>query len=365
MILHNVTAIDSDKPVSIHVDKTGTDNVTLNFTGAIIFPGLVNSHDHLDFNLFPQLGSNIYNNYVEWGHYIHQNYKQQIADVLKVPLALRLQWGIYKNLLGGVTTVVNHGAHVKINNAPITILQTQCLHSVRLQKLWRAKLNNPLKQSQPIVTHIGEGTDKQACREIDELTRWNFWQRKLIGVHGVAMSATQAKKFEALVWCPESNFFLLNRTARIDQLKNYTNVLFGTDSTLTGNWNIWDHLRMARKTYMLTDEELYNTLNKNAAAVWQLEDEEASLIVARKKDGNNYMDNFFAVDPADILLVLHNGNISLFDAELLEQLKHINLKHFSRIYIDNIAKYVKGNLPALIKEIKAFYPDADIPATID
>ena len=44
-----------------------TDKQTINFTNAIAFPGLINSHDHLDFNLFPQTGHRIYNNYTEWG----------------------------------------------------------------------------------------------------------------------------------------------------------------------------------------------------------------------------------------------------------------------------------------------------------
>src|ERR1700759_2060852 len=74
----------------------------LNFDDAIIFPGLINSHDHLDFNLFPALGYNTYKNYTEWGAYIHKSYKEQIDSILKVPVALREEWGVYKNLLCGV-----------------------------------------------------------------------------------------------------------------------------------------------------------------------------------------------------------------------------------------------------------------------
>ena len=32
----------------------------------ICFPGLINSHDHLDFNSFPQLGNRIYKNYKQY-----------------------------------------------------------------------------------------------------------------------------------------------------------------------------------------------------------------------------------------------------------------------------------------------------------
>jgi len=55
----------------------------------------------------------------------------------------------------------------------------------------------------------------------------------------------------------------------------------------------------------------------------------------------------------------------LFDAELLTQLEGIEIKRFSKIYIEGAAKYVKGDLPALIKSIEKYYPDAEIPVTVD
>src|SRR6476620_508977 len=73
------------------------------FEDAMVFPGLINSHDHLDFNLFPQLGNRHFLNYTEWGRLLHDENRQEIDEVLKIPLALRVQWGIYKNLVCGVT----------------------------------------------------------------------------------------------------------------------------------------------------------------------------------------------------------------------------------------------------------------------
>ena len=49
------------------------------------------------------------------------------------------------------------------------------------------------------------------------------------------MDEQQATAFEALVWCPASNYFLLNTTAAVDKLKTKTSILFGTDSTLTSD----------------------------------------------------------------------------------------------------------------------------------
>lgn len=363
MILNNVTLINGNGPVNVQVidgrmrplTGTKTDCLQLTFNNALVFPGLVNAHDHLDFNLFPQLGDKIYNNYTEWGTYIHHQYKNEIAAVLKVPLALRVSWGIFKNLLCGVTTVVNHGEYLIINNAPINVEQGHSIHSIKFEKRWKIKLNNPFKIKQPVSIHVGEGNDIQSHQEIDELLNWNLLNKKLIGVHGVAMTTNQARKFEAMVWCPESNFFLLNKTASINHLKKHTTILFGTDSTLTGNWNIWGHIRLARKTNMLTDEELYNSLHNNAGT--------GSVVVAKKHEGNTPLDSFFATDPADILLVIYDNTIRLFDAELLEQLTTINLEKYNPVYINGTCKYVQGNLPQLIQQIKEYYPEATFPVT--
>src|ERR1700744_3412802 len=234
MVLNNVTLVDSNDPVNIQIsgDKianvftappvTGkTNSLQLTFDNALIFPGLVNSHDHLDFNLFPQLGDKIYYNYTEWGDYIHAKYKQEINAVLKVPLPLRVSWGIFKNLLCGVTTVVNHGEHLAIKDAPINIEQGHSIHSVRFEKLWKLKLNNPLKRGLPAVIHVGEGVDELSHTEIDQLHSWNLLRKELIGIHGIAMSEDQARNFKALIWCPESNYFMFNKTAKIDQLKKH------------------------------------------------------------------------------------------------------------------------------------------------
>ena len=79
MILKNVRIALTDQKVSIRV-KNGeiaqilpgdfhdkTEGIDLTFENTIISPGLINSHDHLDFNLYPALGNKTYNNYTEWG----------------------------------------------------------------------------------------------------------------------------------------------------------------------------------------------------------------------------------------------------------------------------------------------------------
>jgi cytosine/adenosine deaminase-related metal-dependent hydrolase len=340
------------------------------FNNAIIFPGLINSHDHLDFNLFPRLGNRIYNNYLEWGTDIHQQNKEIINAVLQVPKALRTQWGIYKNLLNGITTVFNHGRKPEISYSPIDVFPDQhSLHSVKLEKYWKWKLNNPFNVSGPYVIHIGEGTDADSHKEIDTLIKWNILHKKLIGIHGVAMNVAQAASFKALVWCPDSNFFLLNATAPINELKQKTAIIFGTDSTVSAGWNIWEQLRIARKTKLLTDKELFESLTTIPSEIRGLngagrleENANADIVVAEKKSANA-MDAFFESDPGSLLMILKKGNIIFFDEGMLDQIssQQISTTAFCRMYINNRIKYVKGDLHDLIKQIKRYTKDIVFP----
>ncbi len=370
MVLNNLRLIDGNGPVNIKVsgsciadvsDKPLQDATQLEFDGALVFPGLVNSHDHLDFNLFPAFGDKVYKNYTEWGNYIHQQYKDEIAAILKVPQILREEWGVLKNLLCGVTTVVNHGEKLQGNHTLINVHERyQFVHSIGFDKRWKAKLNNPLKRKQPVVVHIGEGNDMAAYREINELTKWNIFRKKLFGVHAVAMSEEQALKFKAVVWCPMSNYFLLNRTAPVNRLKFKTNILFGTDSTLTGDWNIWNHIRLARDVKMLSDVELIATLSTNAANAWQTGSKTiekcaaADLVVMKTKPNLNSTENFFSGNPQDILLVIQGGNIRLFDEELYPQFAKIDMTGFSKIYVNRTGKYVQADVRVLMEKIKQY-----------
>jgi len=350
-----------------------TDKQTISFTNAIAFPGLINSHDHLDFNLFPQTGNRIYNNYTEWGKDIHQENRESIDAILKIPQHLRTQWGLYKNLLNGITTVVNHGKKLYTNNDLINVIQNNyCLHSIQFEKNWKLKLNRFLLKRQPFVIHVGEGTDKISHAEIDKLIKWNLFGRKIIGIHGVAMDEGQAAAFEALVWCPASNFFLLNDTAPIDELKIKTSILFGTDSTLTASWNLWEHLRTARATLLMTDEELFDSLTQTAATVWNQNNiasiaanKQADIIVANSNGKNGY-GAFYSVSPEDILLVMHKGEIRLFDEEIKDQLALTDIakEKFSKIYINGKMKYLFGDVPALMNKVWSYYPEAYFPVSI-
>lgn len=372
---------------------------------AAVFPGLINSHDHLDYNLFPQLGNHQYTNYLDWGRDIHQVNSAVIQAVLKVPKPLRVQWGLYKNMLAGVTTVVQHGEIFKKTEAdrgePLIHIFNGCksLHSVKLEKYWRLKLNRPFAGKRPFVIHVGEGTDAETKAELGKLLRWNLFNRDLIGIHGLALEAetldkvadsNQAAAFKALVWCPVSNYFLYGKTADISAIKEKTAILFGTDAAVSAHWDIWAHLRLAKELGYLSDAALMGAVGEKAAEIWKLSNTgkiepgyDADLIITTitntiTTSAVKPSAHFFNTRPEHLLLVMCKGRVTLFDHSLLGQMdlkadSHSNKDtytdtitklHYCKIYLAGIKKYVLGDLPGLVTAIRKYYPDWTLPLPI-
>lgn len=374
MILRNLNIVGGNEyKVDIRIEKkfiTGIktsgilklskDDFEINFEDCIAFPGLINSHDHLEFNLYPQLGHKIYSDYVEWGNDIHSKDKEIIESIESIPVETRMKYGIVKNLLNGVTSVAHHGAYnACLDDSPIFVIHNCTnIHSVRLGRKWKLKLNW-LKNREPYVIHIGEGINNESFEEINELIRWNLFKRKIIGIHGIAMTEEQSKNFKALIWCPVSNQFLFNKTADIDSLKKNTEILFGTDSTLTAHRNIWEHLRKAREMKLMNDEELFASVTKTAAEVWGLDNcgeiSEGIIadIVIAKKRSDSLFDSFYQTNPEDILLVLKKGEIILNDESVKASISHQTeeLNKFN-INMNGKKKFIKYDTEKIFNEIK-------------
>ena len=90
--LHDIR-VEGEKIISVSPGKPTAEHTNagvFHFEQSLAFPGLINSHDHLEFDLFPVTGNKIYKNYVEWGADIHVANRQWISDVLKVPAPMRI-----------------------------------------------------------------------------------------------------------------------------------------------------------------------------------------------------------------------------------------------------------------------------------
>jgi len=348
---------------SLKQDYTENNNDRIQFENAVALPGFINSHDHLEFNLFPLLANRVYNNYTEWARDIQITGKKEIEAVLRIPEEIRIEWGCYKNLLNGFTTVVNHGKKLKIENSPVHVHQScTSLHSTTFEKFWKLKLINPLNRTWVVAMHIGEGRDEMATKEIDTVKRWNYLHKKIIAVHGIVMNRMQAAEFDGLVWCPASNLKLIGETAAIQELEKMIPIVFGTDSTLSASWNAWMHFRLALGEPGMNDSILLDMLTHRPAELWDLDGrgilEEkaiADIVITEQKT------DLFQNNPEDMLMVIQNGRIRLFDESLANQ---VQLPGFTKLSINNRVKYVEGDLPVLINKIRSCHPSIDLPVRV-
>ncbi len=277
------------------------------------FPGLINSHDHLEFNCYPPLGSPPYADFTDWSVDVQRDHRNLIDAVEAVPRRARLQIGALKNLLWGVTSVAHHGGRMpSALELPVGIISNfDVVHSPELEQSGRLQFLKAWRR-RPVAAHIGEATTAASRRRALDFARSNVFHRRLIGIHGVALEAVDFSRFDALVWCPGSNLNLLHKTLDAGSAKGETTVLFGTDATISAPGTLWDHLRAARRLGGLSNLELFESLTGSAARFWGLRDLRSDFVVARRREREQW-DAFFSITPADILLVVCGGRAVLAD----------------------------------------------------
>jgi len=324
---------------------------------AIAFPGLINSHDHLAFSCYSPTGSPPYLDFLAWSRDV-QAKSEMIERIERIPYAVRVQFGVLKNLLWGVTVIADHGGRQNCLSLPIAIMRHCTLHSPELEKWASLKLRFG---GSTIVAHLAEGVDDASRERALALLRWNVASRPVVGVHCVSLRDADFAKLAALVWCPASNFFLFGRTADIAQAAAHTRVLFGTDSPLSAPGTIWDHIRTARAYF--SGEALLSSLTAEAAHFWGLPDSRAAdnFVIARRRAASAW-DSFYAITPSDILLVVHDGSPALIDSRLVEE---IMLPGFEAVTCEGTCKYVKMPLNAMLEAVRSAAPDFDCDALLE
>lgn len=247
------------------VEPSGRHDVTLRFPDAELRPGLINAHDHLHRNHYGRLGCPPYPNARAWGEDVHRRYRTAIESGRALSRRQALLTGAWKNLFSGVTTVVHHDrweADFEVD-FPLRVARVDCPSSLELMP---SRGNRP---DRAFCLHLAEGTDLAAARELHELMARGFLDHRLLAVHGVGMDQAAIALFRAsgaaLVWCPTSNLFLLGQTASEEVLVEGVDVLLGSDSLVSGEGNLLDEIRAARRLGLLCDRRLEQAVGETAA----------------------------------------------------------------------------------------------------
>jgi hypothetical protein len=162
---------------------------SLDLSGYLLLPGLINAHDHLEFSLYPNIGDGPYYNAAQWARDIHANRAALIARHRKVPRSTSLWWGAIRNLLCGVTTVCHHNPVYPELTGPgsrSALCQSSPGHT-RLPSTHCLPANfAECPADLPFILHAAEGVDEGSAQEIFELDRIHALDHRTVLVHGLA-----------------------------------------------------------------------------------------------------------------------------------------------------------------------------------
>jgi cytosine/adenosine deaminase-related metal-dependent hydrolase len=274
----------------------GKGDEIVDLDGAVVLPGLINAHDHLELNHYGALKPRErYTNVADWIDDLRPLIRNdpRIVRASRQPLRARLFIGGLKNLLSGVTTVAHHNPLYRgLRRAvPIRVVERfGWAHSLGMQEEPVGADGEPggdvreryhaTPPDAPFLIHIGEGIDARAVGELPRLQASGCVGANTVMVHGVAWSLENWQQVlragAGLVWCPASNRFLFGHTARVREFLDWDptsadHVCLGSDSRLTGARDLLDELHVAA-TSRVPAEALLRMVTLAAARLLKLPD---------------------------------------------------------------------------------------------
>jgi cytosine/adenosine deaminase-related metal-dependent hydrolase len=333
-------------------DSRFEDRSDLDLTGHLLLPGLINAHDHLEFNLFPRLGRGPYPNASVWAADIHHPDRTPVKEHRLVPKDVRLIWGGIKNLLSGVTTVAHHNPFdVSVFTArfPVRVLNRYgWAHSLEFSPDIRS-IRKRTPAHWPFILHAAEGTDEGAHAEIPRLKEMGVLDGRTVLVHAVGAGRRELETIRqsgsSIVWCPASNLFTLGRTLTAQTLRSDVPIALGTDSGLTGAGDLIDEMKCAMVATGLTAEEMYPLVTTKAARILRLSAGQGTI-----REGG----------VADLVAVADTGQTP---AEALADLRPELVMVRGRVMLASkrFARSFKGLKPIHIEGRGSFLVRADVP----
>ncbi len=338
---------------------------TIDLSGYLLLPGLINAHDHLEFALYPKLGRAAdaapYRNAEEWAKEIHVRHAEQIALHRQVPLETRLWWGAIRNLLCGVTTVCHHNPlHPELLRPgyPVRVVSRfGWSHSLAFDNYLLEKFRHS-SPHYPFVIHAGEGVDQSSADDIARLHRTGALDQRTVLVHGVALTTESAALLRncgaSLVICPTSNRFLFHQTLEKQLIDSIDNLAIGSDSPLTADGDLLDEIRYAHKHIGMETNRIYEMATSSAAGMLRLRDGEGCIrqgaiadIIAVRNRGLSPAATLTQLTFEQVEMVLLGGQVQLASSSIYTRMSPALREGMQAIEVEGHVRWVRAPLGEL------------------
>lgn len=308
----------------------------VNLGGHLIFPGLINAHDHLHVNAVPPLpGDEIFSNSVAWIQAFQSHFLDAaVVEALRVPKAVRLRHGGLKNLLAGATVVAHHDpwhGELDAEDFPVSLLRD---YGWSYALDWTS-YGPPVQQSfaqtapgRPWLIHLAEGTDASAQAELSRLDQLGCLAPQSVLIHGVGLRGQDIERIIAagagVVWCPTSNERLLGRTLQPRRLADAGRLALGTDSRLSGSRDLLEELQRVADGDELPSHQWLGLVTRDAARLLRmpqrghLETGAAADLVIVEDRGGDPVRNLVGVARNQLRAVVRDGLPCMADPDFAD-----------------------------------------------
>lgn len=342
----------------------------------IVFPGLINAHDHLVDTCWEGLGECPVENWYDWDSAVRSSDDYKSMQKLSVTDLYIL--GMYKNILSGATTVVDHfpsEVSKTFSNHPLTSIleHLNLAHSVSTRQLhWGRNIGEEFKNSRgiiPFILHIGQGTAQEIKEELETLNRLGALDSNtvLVDCCHLTMSDLQlvSAKKASIVWLPSSTARMFGKQPDIETILNLNIPLaIGTDSSISGSKGLLNELNTALKyseenlNGKITPKDLVRMATIDAAKIFGLEKmvgsiqpgKSADMIIFRAEEGKDPFKAFIDLKPEMFSMVIHRGAMIVGNDEF-RKFSSIDFSLYSEVRINGTSKILYGRPVQLLDRI--------------
>lgn len=363
MIENAFICIEDDKIKEI--GKSKPENLLIQ-DKIIVYPGLINSHDHLIGAYYPKAGKGPYLNWLPWDNDLKK--AKVYEERGKIANSDLYYISCYRHLVSGVVTVSDHIPHFLcdqfIPKMPIRVIENFTLaHECSSYDLkWGSGIENEYqkaaKNNWPFITHINEGWDNEAKNGVNYLIEKNALTENTVLIHGLSYSMEDIRNIARHnanhVWCPISNYYMFEKVAKVKEMRELgVNVAIGTDSPMSGGVNLLEEMRFGKRIYKeiyseeLEDKTLFEMATINGARAFKIDHYTGTLepgkiadMLVLKDIGTDPYSALVQAKLEDILLVVYKGEPVYADETFESLFKTLKIS-FKRVNINKAKKLVK------------------------